>query len=232
MRSHTLSAKTLTLAALFAAFVSSAHLQAATISFSNPIPASDAAGHSSLPTSASFSLSEFNPALGTLTGVQISFGLTYAGELDVINFTNASNPFTSGMSQVPINVLTPSGLDSPLVTTAYAVASGIANPPQFATTFFMGPPTATSPSFTPGAGDFALYTGLGNNSYTLSYGTGSYSGTGVGVGFGGDASSSGTATVTYTYTPTPEPSTLVLLALGTLALAATSRRSRFRTRAV
>ena len=227
MRLYHNLAKILSSAALFAAFVCAGRLQAATISYSNPIPASDASGHSSLPATASFTLSEFDPSLGTLTGVEVDFALTYKGEVDVLNFTSSSNPFTNASSQLPIAMTTPSSVspfDLPLVTASYSVASGNANPPMFSQTFFPDPGSPSSNTIVFNPVSFAPYEGIGNNSYQLGYGTGNYGGTGVGVAFGGDANSSGTATVIYTYSPVPEPATFVLLVVGAAGLAATARR--------
>ena len=203
------------------------------VSFSTPIPASDAGADYSLPSTASFTLPEFNPALGTLTGVELSFALTYQGEVDVLNFSQffgppTAEPFTDASLTIPIDMSTPSGLLAPLVMAAYSGVSGIAAPVYPNTTNFLGPPTAMTPTFTPGMGDFPLYTGVTTNLYTLSYGTGMYMGSGTDVAFGGDGNSYGTATVTFTYTP--EPSSLVLLGLGAMALAGKARR-RMRARA-
>ncbi len=206
-------------AAFCAVLVTGTSMQAATItSTSVAVGATDAGGHGSLPLTTSFSLPEFNTALGTLTGVEVDLHLTYQGEVDVFNFTGALNSFTNGTSSVPIDLTTPSVANSLLATASYSVASGNANPPMFTATFFPGPTTVGTLAYNPLPADFASYEGLGNNSYTLSYGAGSYFVTGIGVGAGGDANSSGSASVTYTYTPTPEPSSLVLLGLGVLAL--------------
>ncbi len=212
---------------LAAVLVTGTSLQASMVIDSTPIPASDAGGQFSLPTTASFTLPEFNPALGTLTGVELSFSLMYQGEVTVLNFSEYFGPgtteaFTNGSSTVPIDMSTPSGLLSPLVMAAYSGVSG--SVPVATTNDYFGPSTAMTPTFNPVSGDFPLYTGVGDNSYTLSYGTGTYAGTGTYVGFGGDGNSSGTATVTYTYTPVPEPASVVLLGLGAAGLWWAARR--------
>src|ERR1700678_270366 len=60
------------LAAFALALLSGAALRADTItSVPVTVAATDAGGHDSLPTSTTFSLPEFNTALGTLTGVEV-----------------------------------------------------------------------------------------------------------------------------------------------------------------
>ena len=121
--------------------------------------------------------------------MEVSFALSYQGELDVLNFSSffgpaMAEPFTMGSSKIPINMTTPSGLIAPLAMANYTGVSGIAA--ATGTTPFLGPVTPMTPTFTPGMADFPLYTGLTTDSYTLSYGTGMYSGSGTDVAFGGD----------------------------------------------
>ena len=232
MRFHNNLANTLSLAAICAVFVSGASLQAATISFSNPIPASDGAGHGSLPTTASFSLPEFNPALGTLQAVHVEFALQYQGEVDIVNISGSPQSFTNATSSVPINITAPSP-GVPSLTASMSVSSGslVSSPPL---NEFPGSVLNTTIPFDVLPADLGSYEGAGNNSYMLAYGAGNYMGStgapGGTVFFGGDANSLGTASVLYTFAPTPEPSTLALLGLGAMAFGAIARR-RMRARA-
>jgi PEP-CTERM motif len=207
-----------------AVFVSAASLQAATESFSNPIPASDDGGQYSLPTSASFTLPEFNPALGTLESVAIQFALQYQGEVDIYNISGSTQTFTNASSSVPISITAPSEVLPPL-SASYFVSSG-SLPSVFNS--FPGPVLNTTIPLNPASADFGLYEGVGNNSYSLGYLAGTYSGTpGNSNGtifFGGDANSVGTASVIYTYAPVPEPSSLVLMVLGAIGLGTMARR--------
>ena len=195
------------------------------------IAATDAGGDYSLPETTSFSLPEFNTALGTLTGVEVDVNLTYQGEVDVYGYnylTDMPSPFTNAMSSVPIALSAPSG-DVPLVSAAYSVASGSA--PYLTEASFLGGISNTTIPFIESPANFGLYEGVGSNLYGILYTPpGSYSGTGSYVAFGGDGNSYGSATVTYTYVPAPEPASIVMLGLGAIALAGIARR-RMRARA-
>jgi len=204
------------------AFASGGLVRADTVSYSNPIPASDAAGHSSLPTTAPFSLPEFNPALGTLVSVHLDFDLNYQGELDIFNFSGSTQSFTNASSSVPITISAPSS-GVPSLSASYSVSSGslVSSPPL---NQFLGPVLNTTIPFDALSADFASYEGIGNNSYLLAYLSGTYGGSTAAPGgtvfFGGDANSLGTASVLYTYSAVPEPDTLVLFGIGALGLLA------------
>ena len=86
---HANPAKIVGALALGLCVIGGSSLRASTISYSTAIPASDGAGHNSLPTTASFTLPEFNPALGTLTAISIKFALSYQGEVDIFNISGS-----------------------------------------------------------------------------------------------------------------------------------------------
>jgi hypothetical protein len=186
---------------------------------------SDGAGHNSLPSSASFTLPQFNPALGTLESISIKFALSYQGEVDIYNISGSPQT-ASGSSTVPINFTAPSS-GAPSVNASYSVSNVTltSTPPL---NEFLGPALSTTLSFNPTAPNFAAYEGSGNSDYSLNYGIGTYSGTSTGPGgtifFGGDANASGTASVVYTFAP--EPTSLALLASGLLAFGGLRLRRR------
>lgn len=212
MKRHHLFSPALLAVSLCAGLLATNVLRAATESFTTSIPASDGAN---APTTASFSLPQFNTALGTLTGVEVDFTLNYQAVVDIVNFTGQAQSFTAS-SSVPIDMDTPSDPSLQLVLAAYSLSNSVGS--AFAETPFAGPVQNGTFPFTPAPANFGPYEGNGNNSYTLSYGNGTYSATftpgGTGAFVGGDANSSGSAEVTYTYTAVPEPSTWSLIAVA------------------
>ena len=211
--------KRLLLAVICLCWVNGARLRADMITYSTPIPASDAAGHGSLPTSASFTLPEFNPAFGTLESIAIKFALTYQGEVDILNISGSPQTATAASSSVPIVITAPSP-GVPTLSASYSVTnvSLTASPPL---NEFPGGVSSTTIPFNPTPAQFALYEGIGNSNYQLAYSPGTYSGSTTAPGgtvfFGGDANSSGEASVVYTY-QTPEPASAMLFATGFLAM--------------
>ncbi len=133
---HAIPAKIICALAFGFCALGGSRLSASTINYSTSIPASDGAGHNSLPTSASFTLPEFNPAFGTLTGISIKFALSYQGEVDIFNISGSPQT-ASASSSVPIDVTAPtSGV--PSLTASYSVSNVTAtSSPQLSE--FLGP---------------------------------------------------------------------------------------------
>ncbi len=209
---------------LCTAMMGSTVLLANSESFSTTIPASDGF---TAPTTASFSLPQFNPTLGTLTGIEVDFSLNYQGEVDIENFSGAAQTVSASSSE-PIDMDTPSNPSLQLVLAAYSITNTAIGAPSGKYPF-LGPAQNGTFPFTPAPAAFPSYEGNGNSSYTLSYANGTFGGTAAPGGlvfFGGDANSSGSAKVTYTFTAVPEPSSLLLLAVGAIGLAAIGLRKR------
>jgi hypothetical protein len=181
---------------------------------------------STLGSSVTTTLPEFNSALGTLTGVQVTLDFTVTPFAEILNFSGITQTFTSndwasaGFSPtVPApNTWTISfGSDSwsltpPTVTTGQIFGTGqsVAN---FSSLTFVGS-TSVPADLTGASGlDFAVYTGAGNLVFGTG-GTGNYAGSGTGFGFGGGADLTGTASVTYDFVPVPEPTSAGCLLLG------------------
>jgi hypothetical protein len=178
--------------------------------------------------SATTTLPEFNSALGTLTGVQVTLDFTATPYAEVFNFSGVPQIFStndwasSGFN--PANTWTISyGTDSwnlavPTVTTGTIFGTG-QSVPTFPGNLTLVGGTSAPADLTGASGlDFAAYTGAGDLVFGTT-GTGNYAGSGEPFFFGGGADLGGTASVTYDFVPVPEPTTAgcFLLGLGALA---------------
>lgn len=173
-------------------------------------------------------LSEFNTALGTLTGINIDASANIAAEVQLFNFTGAPVPFTNAESQGPFQLTEPGGsvIGSATLDTGYINGTAAAGP--FVPSTFSGPMTgydwkaAISPS------SFGYYEGSGTASFVLTYGPGSAVATSAPgtLAVGADQMGSGTITLTYDYIPSnavPEPCAVIPIGFG-LACAALFRK--------
>jgi hypothetical protein len=172
-------------------------------------------------------LPEFNSALGTLTGVQVTLDFTatpYAQPLNV-SFTSqifSTNDWASSGFN-PANTWTISlGSDSwnlnPTTDTTGTIFGTGQVVPSFTGLVLVGS-TSVPVDLTAASGlDFAAYTGAGDLTFGTT-GTVNSVGSGTSFAFGGGADLTGTASVTYDFIPVPEPTTAgcFLLGLGTLA---------------
>jgi len=166
-------------------------------------------------------LQQFNPSLGTLTGVTLSVDATVVGYIQVYNSGSQTYSFTNATASVPVTATGPGGATASTVATA-TLASGTAAP-GFNASYpgQTGSSTGTSPPVP--LSDFGLYTGTGT--FTGTFGSNAMGGTFGGTGgmgsagklfFGGTATVGGTIDVTYTYTvaAVPEPNSMALLGIG------------------
>ena len=107
---------------------------------------------------------EFNPGLGSLTGIDLNVSLTHQGEVDIYNVTGSSQPVSDASSSIPIELDTP----TPGVLDLFSATASLRS-----TTVGTSPPAIEYPgtgfkswsSFSPL--DLADYVGVGNGDYEL-----------------------------------------------------------------
>jgi len=217
---------------VLAAF-SAAHADSISFTTSTPIASTLTDWTSSL------TFQQFNPSLGTLTGVAIDLSSTLSTTLTVTNVgTSQSNG--SARTEILIAVVDPSGIIGTLPTyTPYPVQpsnpqldymskgfsySNLASGGQVTSGTLTGSATNVSNSYTT-PGLLAEFTGAGSISLpaaTLTYTDLSNSG---GNTESAQVTYAGlTGTVTYLYTPVPLPSALLLFGPGLLGLVGLRRR--------
>ncbi|MGC9944124.1 MAG: choice-of-anchor E domain-containing protein [Verrucomicrobiota bacterium] len=162
--------------------------------------------------SENLALSEFDPSLGTLTGVTITLASNDNIESEVINVhvPSASQNYSGATATLPVTLTALDGL----TTTANGVDgpfSGSVSGPlgTIATAGAISTIVNTSANVAPG--DFVLYEGAAQTfAVNVLVSDGIYSGfsSGDSVAFFGSGNSYGTVGVSYDYLPIPEPGTL------------------------
>ncbi len=200
--------------ALVAIFALTGVAQAQTQTFSFDITEQD------IPFSESFTLPGFDPALGTLTGVEIISDVTLNASVDVINVTDDDEAVTAATASVPFEVTGPAGLDiDQTLSVGPFDGTAVANS---TTTLGSGSTTESASATFTDAADLAMYTTDSTLDFEFSGSAATFGGVGTpgATFFGGSASALGTVTVVYTFIPIPEPSSLVLVGLGGVALLA------------
>jgi hypothetical protein len=190
---------------------------------------------STLGSSVTTTLPEFNSALGTLTGVQVTLDFTATPYAQVYNFSGGSLTFTpsdwayAGFSPATNSWTVSLGTDIwnlavPTVVTGQINGTG-QSVPNLSSLTLVGDTSAPADLTGASGLDFAAYTGAGDLVFGTS-GTGSYAGTGLNFFFGGGADLTGTASVTYDFVPVPEPTTTGCFLLGLGVLVCTQRLKR------
>jgi len=178
--------------------LASSILTAGTQSYSVTIPQSSGAF------SQPFTLPNFNPAQGFLTGVTITFSYSTTSSVAVVNTNAAPQSFTNATAAIPLTLGAPAGLSATMNSVAGPLSGTV---PGGSVVTFPAPPTSGTLTVNVPNGNFSSFEtppSTGTGAYTFSAGSGTYSGSAIpGVGFSGSASAGGTATVTYTFTPPP-----------------------------
>lgn len=206
----------LSIAGIVASLALGTPSQAATVTYDSATVTGEA-----IPFSTVLAVQQFNPSLGTLTGVQLSVDATVTGSVAVTNISSGALTFTNAFISVPLTSTGPDGTIASTVTMAIDAAGTAAA--NTTTTF---PVTASSQGFA-NATTFSAYEGTGTFNATLAATSLSFGGT-PGPGgqnnlfFGGAATAGGFVDVTYTYTPgtpvVPEPASMALLGIGMVSL--------------
>lgn len=174
--------------------------------------------------SASVSVPQFDPSLGTLTGIMVELDSEETVQSHVINFTSISGSYKGAAASLPVRLLGPNGLSiSTLVSTV--PASGNVASKSLITASSQVETVSSQVLVQPS--DFALYVGDGDQSFNINVLLGSCVGTytGTQLAFGGSGAASGKVVVSYSYASVPEPGTLCagFAAVGMVGLALRKR---------
>lgn len=175
-----------------------------------------------LPDDESVTFDLFDPALGTLTGVELSLDSDLALGVEV---TATGGPQDIGLATLFGDVNAEVGalsLSDPYALSAFCIPS-TGSCSGFSSTVIAFDDSVTSSDPV----DLASFTGSGSIMGDLG-GFASLFSAGAATGASGDAEWSGTLTLIYTYepagTPVPGPGTLVLLGTGMVAIGGAARR--------
>jgi hypothetical protein len=220
-----------------AAIAAAPNVSASTITYSGSIGSISNVGTANPGSTATVDLQQFNPALGILTGISVSYDFTGNGSVTVYNLggpaTTLTSPFyfETDLSDPQGSLGDPPGNLSTSAASISIAAAPLSQSPAVG-------PLNTTYTETPDPTDPAVllaYEGLGTAAYsaTVYGGTGGTSGGPIDTEYyiyGGSQSTAnidtGDISVAYTYTPVavPEPASLSLLGIGSALLLVRRRR--------
>jgi len=188
---------------------------------------SASSGTLTAPFNGTVSLPDFNPALGTLTGVTVNYSINGSINFAITNISQTSYSFTNGSTT---GTLTISGANQTVAVTKTETATVASGTAIFGTTTFPSVTISEAGGFT--ASDLADYTGTGNATLYFQGSALASSGTTSApsntVFFGGGESANANLSVVYTYTvpvvTTPEPADIAIFAVALVGLGLVLRR--------
>jgi len=215
-------------------FGMAAAANASTETFSATVPSH------SVTFSTPFNLALFDPSLGTLTGVTLTFAYSITPTLKVQNTDGTpgdpAESFTGGFATAHLQLTGPDGTTADHVDGATGLSGTVADGSGVQS--FPGGTETGNSTTTVLPSNFASYTGAGSfgtftakaNGISAGGDGGGFNG-GTDLFYNGSATAGGTASVTYTYTPasssTPEPGTWAMMVAGaSTGLVALRRRRR------
>jgi hypothetical protein len=201
---------------------------ASSVAMANSIDFSHTTPSTTSPFTNSFSLANFNTALGTLTSVTITLAYSTTGEVDIFNDTSSNQTFTNAESSVPLTLTGPDGLSQTVDAVAGPI-SGTVVPGENKFPGLTGTGTLTINVPSADFGAFEIPPSATTDTYSVAGNMGTFSGMSVtGVFFGGEAVAGGVTTVTYDYvipSATPEPTTMVMMGAALVGLGLLRKKS-------
>jgi hypothetical protein len=149
-------------------FISTSH--GAVISFTDTLPTQSG------DFSQNFTLSQFDPSLGTLTGATITYDAITTPEVGILDLSGAGGSYTNAQTKVTANFTGPDGNDAAVSATAGPFSGTVAPSTPLSTTYTSGTATPSTTTDTVTAGDLGDFVGLGTESFNFASGDDTSSG--------------------------------------------------------
>jgi hypothetical protein len=177
----------------------------------------------------SFTLNSFDSTLGALTDITLTTTTNITPQVQLINFTNATQSFTNAQSTTNFQLTVPGQVVTASASTG-VISSGVVIPPPFFVTTFSGSPVSQTQTIHLASAIWNNYLGvnplslqavLSNFKSSASFASGT-------LGVGGNGLANGAVTIAYTYNavPTPLPAAAWLLGSGLLGLVGMRRKQK------